>query len=66
MSVKENVTGGHKAVCEGNGLLATYGNAEFTEYVRVIDQNSYIDGSDLLEYGTIRYAKKREIIYVKK
>lgn len=57
--------GGHEAVCGEAGLLATYKNATFTEYINVIDTNEYIDDSDLLKYGTIRYAKKREIIYVK-
>lgn len=59
------IMGGHKAVCGGAGLLATYKNNTFTEYIKVIDQNKYIEDSDLLKYGTIRYAKKREIIYVK-
>lgn len=66
VSDTNNVSGGHKAVCDGNGLLTTYAGAEFIEYVKVIDRNSYVEDSDLLEYGTIRYAKKREIIYVKK
>lgn len=59
------IMGGHKAVCDGNGLLKTYKNATFTEYIEIIDENEYEQESDLLKYGTIRRAKKRVIIYVK-
>ncbi len=72
--VNENVTsyiaGTHKAVCNGNGLLEQYNNCTFTEYIVQIDRNEYIkdengENTGLLLYGTIRYTKKREIIYVK-
>lgn len=58
-------SGGHEAVCGEAGLLATYKNATFTEYIEIIDENDYEQESDLLKYGTIRRAKKRVIIYVK-
>ncbi len=64
-SNETHVSGGHEAVCDKDGLLKKYKGETFTKYVAIIDQNSYIEGSDLLKYGTLRYAKKREIIYVK-
>lgn len=69
-TVTTNIAGKHKAVCGGNGLLSTYKYSNFTEYIVQIDQNEYItdengENSGLLVFGTIRYTKKREIIYVK-
>lgn len=60
----------HKAVCNGNGLLTTYNGNTFIEYITEIDnENEYsidINGNetDLFRFGTTRYTKKREIIYV--
>lgn len=64
------IAGKHKAVCEGRGLLEKYKDANFTESIVQIDRNEYIkdengNKTDLLVFGTIRYTKKREIIYVK-
>ncbi len=65
------IAGKHRAVCSGSGLLSKYGdNSIFTEYIVQIDRNEYIEdeqgeNTGLLLYGTIRYTKKREIIYVK-
>ena len=66
----EYIAGKHKAVCEGRGLLEDYKDAIFTETIVQIDRNEYIkdengNKTDLLVFGTIRYTKKREIIYVK-
>lgn len=62
-------SGQHKAYYD-EGLLKNYKNSEFIEYITEVDINEYEkDGdvdTDLLKYGTIRYAKQREIIYVKK
>ena len=61
--------GQHKAYYS-NGLLDKYKNSQFIEYITEVDnQNAYIideDGNltDLLQFGTVRYAKQREIIYV--
>jgi len=62
--------GQHNAVCSGTGLLGKYSSNKFIEYEKEIDENAYIidengNLTDLLQYGTIRYAKKRELIYVK-
>ncbi len=65
--------GTHNAVIDG-GLLAKYKGKEFTEYIVLIDEdNDYITYTDedgntvntgLFKFGTVRYTKKREIIYV--
>lgn len=65
-----NIAGKHKAVMQGRGLLSEYKDNHFTEYIVQIDQNEYIkdengENTGLLLFGTIRYTKKREIIYVK-
>lgn len=65
-----NIAGSHKAVKNGKGLLSEYKDQEFTEYIVQIDRNEYIEDENgqntgLLVFGTIRYTKKREIIYVK-
>lgn len=65
-----NIAGKHKAVCSGRGLLKDYGDSTFTEYIVQIDRNEYMEDENgentgLLIYGTIRFTKKREIIYVK-
>lgn len=67
---KANIAGSHKAVCNGVGLLDRYKDRTFTEYIVQLDRNEYTkdengNETDLLLYGTIRYTKKREIIYVK-
>ena len=64
------IAGKHKAVINGHGLLNTYKDATFTECIVQIDRNEYIKDddeqeTDLLVYGTIRYTKKRELIYIK-
>ena len=64
------IAGKHRAVCNGKGLLEQYKDSKFTEYIVQIDRNEYIEDENgentgLLLYGTIRYTKKREIIYVK-
>lgn len=69
-TIKENIAGSHRAVCGGRGLLSEYKDITFTEYIVQIDRNEYTkdengNETDLLLYGTIRYTKKREIIYVK-
>lgn len=69
-TIKKDIAGSHKAVCNEKGLLAEYQDATFTEYIVQIDKNSYItdengEKTDLFAYGEIRYTKKREIIYVK-
>lgn len=65
-----NRAGQHLAVCNGRGLWSQYKDLTFTEYIVQLDRNEYIQDEDgentgLLLYGTIRYTKKREIIYVK-
>lgn len=69
---EDEVIGQHRAVCNGNGLLADYGSPDITfiEYIVQIDRNEYIadeDGNNtgLLVFGTLRNTKKREIVYVK-
>jgi len=60
----ENI-GQHKAKYS-NGLLGEYKSSKFTEYIIEIDtQNEYIEDTDLLVFGKVRYTKKRELIYVK-
>ena len=68
----ETIRGQHKAPFGGNGLLYAYSSPDitFTEYIVQIDRNEYIideDGENtgLLEFGTLRNTKKREIVYVK-
>lgn len=68
-STSSNLEGTHEPVCIG-GLLETYKNKNFKEYIVQIDSNEYVadengENTGLLVYGTIRYTKKREIIYVK-
>lgn len=63
------IAGKHKSLYN-NGLLGKYKDSTFTEYIVQIDRNEYIEDENgantgLLLYGTIRYTKKREIIYVK-
>ena len=67
-SLTDNI-GKHRAVNNGNGLMSKYSEVKFKEYITEQDPNAYVivdnKETDLLQYGTIRYAKKREIIYVK-
>ena len=72
----------HKAVCNGNGLVKTYGyDKQFTEYVLEIDLNEYVyDTGDISNYDSRksgnynldeamlyrRETNKMEIIYVEK
>lgn len=63
------IAGSHKSLYS-KGLLGEYENATFTECIVQIDRNEYIKDEDeqntgLLVFGTIRYTKKREIIYIK-
>ncbi len=63
------IAGKHKSLYS-KGLLGEYENATFTECIVQIDRNEYIKDENeqdtgLLVYGTIRYTKKREIIYIK-
>ena len=64
------IAGKHEALYKNGGLLGKYGNETFTECIVQIDRNEYIkdennNDTGLLVYGTIRYTKKREIIYIK-
>lgn len=68
-STLSDLDGIHEPVCIG-GLLEIYKNKNFKEYIVQIDSNEYVtdengENTGLLVYGTIRYTKKREIIYVK-
>lgn len=63
------IAGKHKSLYS-NGLLEQYKDDTFTESIVQLDRNEYIkDENDqetgLLVFGTIRYTKKREIIYIK-
>lgn len=63
------IAGKHKSLYS-NGLLGKYKDATFTESIVQLDRNEYIKDdnnqeTDLLVFGTIRYTKKREIIYIK-
>ena len=63
------IAGKHKSFYS-NGLLEKYKDDIFTESIVQLDRNEYIkDENDqdtgLLVFGTIRYTKKREIIYIK-
>lgn len=63
------IAGKHKSLYS-NGLLEKYKEDTFTESIVQLDRNEYIkDENDqdtgLLVFGTIRYTKKREIIYIK-
>ncbi len=64
------IAGKHEALYKNGGLLGKYTNDTFTESIVQIDRNEYIKDDNnnetgLLVFGTIRYTKKREIIYVK-
>lgn len=70
--IATEILGKHKAVNNGNGLFEEYkdNNVKFKEYMTEIDPNEYIkdlegNTTDLLVFGTLRYAKKREVIYVR-
>lgn len=51
----------------GNGIINTYKNKKFTEYVIIHDMNNYItsdEGDKLIEGGQLEETTKKEIVYV--